>query len=404
MLWINSIFQSPQWLWLFAALTIPIAIHLLRRSNPQQISFAALQWVQRYSQSRARRPAVDNKWLLLFRLLIVAILAILLSQPLIKRNFYPQEIVVLVDSRIPAETAMDFIHSSLPQLTEANYKVLWLSPETTAITSPPEQNVDLWKTLSLLSRRAELRYAHILLINNTFPTAHQALRSSPHWQWHSLNKPTTPQSPLLPRLATMGEVPNWWIPLLQDWRRTMPGLSVQTLGTEEIPNAEQTDWLIYAGPAPLPQAVSDFVVNGGLLITDNSIQAPGDVAFVFVPENHSVQAAPLGRGSWLRYQKDWHSADFYRRADLPNALWQQWSAQDWPLQHLNRGQWSGSVTMGIAVADTDIERRRSEQLQPGMIIALLLLLTLERLLALSRAPAHRRSKTPPGSSEEPRHG
>ncbi|WP_299584874.1 BatA domain-containing protein [uncultured Microbulbifer sp.] len=389
MLWINSVFQSPQWLWLFAALALPIAIHLLRRSNPQKISFAALQWVQRYSQSRARRPIVDNKWLLLLRLLIVALLAFLLAQPLIERDIYPQKAVILVDPRIEAKAANAFIHNVLPQLASADANILWLSPETHSVTSPPPQNVDLWKTLSLLSGRADLRRAHILLINNTFPTSHSALRTSPHWQWHSLKKPVTAQNPVLPSIAVMGSAPSWWTPVLEDWRNTMPGLSVHIVEQEEALNTQQADWLIYAGPAPLPQAVVDFVADGGLLITDHSIQPPDHLSFARVDKSPSVQAAPLERGSWLRYESDWHSAAFYRGANLPKDLWQQWSTQDWPLQHRNRGLWSGTSAMGFPVADSAVENRRRQPLQPWLITALLVLLTLERLIALSRSPRSR---------------
>lgn len=389
MLWINSFFQSPQWLWLFAALAIPIAIHLLRRSNPQPISFAALQWVQRYSQSRACRPDVDNKWLLLLRLLIVALLALLLGQPLIKRDIYPHEAVILVDPRIEAEEATEFIHSSLPQLAAADLKVLWLSPETTSATSPAPQKVDLWKTLSLLSRRAELRRAHILLINNVFPASHDALHISPHWQWHSLKKPSEVMNSLVPRIAVVGKMPSWWKPLWEDWRGAVPELSFQTLQQGEVPNAQQIDWLIYASPSPLPQRVIDFVADGGLLITDQSIEPPDHLNFVTVDKSLSVQAAPIGRGSWLRYKNDWHSAKFYQRADLSNYLWQQWSSQDWPLLHRNRGQWSGNSAMGISIADTDIESTRSKPLQSWLITTLLILLMLERLIALSRSPGNR---------------
>ncbi|WP_445362927.1 BatA domain-containing protein [Microbulbifer sp. ANSA003] len=393
MLWINNLFQSPQWLWLFTALIIPVAIHLLRRSNPQQVSFAALQWVQRYSQSRARRPIVDNKWLLLLRLLIVALLASLLAKPLIKREIYPQEGVILVDHRIGAGEANTFIHNSLPQLVGEGNKVLWLSPETPSVTSPPPQNVDLWKTLSVLSRRADLRRAHILLINNGVPASHQALRVSPHWQWHGLNKASTAPSQALPSIALMGKAPSWWAPVLEDWQGNMPGLSVHIQEQEETPDAEQADWLIYTGPAPLPQAVLEFVSDGGLLITDNSIPPADNLNFVAVDNSQSAQAASMGRGSWLRYESDWYSEAFYRRADLPERLWLHWSGQDWALQHQNRGHWSANKVVadiagaGLPVEDSEVENRRIEQLQPWLIAALLLLLAFERLIALSRPPA-----------------
>ncbi|WKD49478.1 BatA domain-containing protein [Microbulbifer spongiae] len=400
MLWINLFFQSPQWLWLFAALAIPIAIHLLRRSNPQQISFAAVQWIQRYAQSRARRPVVDNKWLLLLRLLLVALLVLLLAQPLIKRALYPQEAVILVDPGLAAADANAFIHSSLPQLAEVKHKVLWLSPETAEITSPPPQYTDLWKTLSRLSHRADLRRAHILLANDTFPASHRALQISPHWQWHSLHRPSTVQSPILPRIAVMGKAPSWWTPVLEDWRDTMPQLSVKTLEPEAAPKAQQTDWLIYTGSTPLPQTVMDFVSSGGLLITDKHTQGPDNFNFATVDRNPLVQAAPVGRGSWLRYGSDWHSAEFYRRANLPDDLWQQWSAQDWPLQHRNRSQWSGNTAIGIPVTDSAVERHRSEPLQSWLIAALLILLALERLLALTQPPAHAADR----NSGETHHG
>ncbi|WP_295680557.1 BatA domain-containing protein [uncultured Nevskia sp.] len=64
-----------------AALVIPIAIHLIRRRAARDVPFAALAWLAARTPPR-RQWRLDDRWLLAVRLLLIALLAALLAEPI----------------------------------------------------------------------------------------------------------------------------------------------------------------------------------------------------------------------------------------------------------------------------------------------------------------------------------
>ena len=63
------------------ALLVPLVIHLLRRSAARDIPFAALDWLMARTPPR-RRFRLDQRLLLAVRMLLIALLAALLAEPL----------------------------------------------------------------------------------------------------------------------------------------------------------------------------------------------------------------------------------------------------------------------------------------------------------------------------------
>ncbi|MBB3061120.1 BatA domain-containing protein [Microbulbifer rhizosphaerae] len=377
MLW-----QSSQWLWLLAALAIPLLIHLLRRDATREITFAAVHWLQRKRQHK-KRLLLREKWLLLLRLLLFALLAILLAQPLLQRDNEASEKVLLVDPRIERAELETFLGES-PGFAS----VLWLLPDPMLISESRPQAPDLWRTLSNLADAGEFRRAHILLRNAQNPSGHGALSVSPYWQWHALENGSKENSSPLPRLALLGEGPPWLEAVLRQLQGTAaPQLELQKLTAASLAGASEQDWLIYDTAGELPVALQQFIRDGGLLITDRRVQPTEEIQFVEIAGGEALQAAALGRGSWLRYGRDWHSADFFHRPDLPEKLWQQWCAQDWALQARGRGLWSIDTPPGIAVADAEVHRFRLMPIEQWLLLAFVLLLALERIVALARPAA-----------------
>ena len=64
----------------FTALLLPILIHLSRRSQTQRTEFAALRWIGAKLRPR-RRPVLQERLLLLLRLLLMAALVLCLAAP-----------------------------------------------------------------------------------------------------------------------------------------------------------------------------------------------------------------------------------------------------------------------------------------------------------------------------------
>lgn len=374
MLW-----QSPLSLWLLCALTIPLLIHLLRRDAAREITFAAAHWLQKKHQHR-KRLLLRDRWLMLLRMLLLAILALLLAQPLLQRQGTASMDLLLVDPAIERAQLNSFLRQN-PSLSP----VLWLQPQPVPIEEPPPLAQNLWHTLSALAGDGEFRRAHILLRSAENPSGHSALRISPHWQWHTLEKPGREDSSPLPKLALLGEGPPWLeAALTQLQANAAPQLALQKLDTSAALDAKAQDWLIYDSPGALPTELYRFVQKGGLLITDQRVQPASEIPFVKASASEPLQAAALGRGSWLRYGRDWHSAEFFQRIDLPHILWQQWYTQDWALQSRSRGHWSSTRPAGIAVAETQVRPPRPGNFDSWLLLAFVLLLALERMVALAR--------------------
>ena len=65
-----------------AALLLPLLLHLERQSEPRATDFAALRWLS--ARLRPRRSLrLEECWLLLLRLLLVASVALLFARPVL---------------------------------------------------------------------------------------------------------------------------------------------------------------------------------------------------------------------------------------------------------------------------------------------------------------------------------
>ena len=72
----------PSALLALAALLLPLLVHLVRQTEQTRISFAAMRWLVPRAQPR-RRPRFNEWLLLLARLLLLALLALWLAQPVL---------------------------------------------------------------------------------------------------------------------------------------------------------------------------------------------------------------------------------------------------------------------------------------------------------------------------------
>lgn len=76
---------APLGLAALAALALPLAIHLVRRLELTTTEFAALRWIGERVRPQ-RRLRFERPWLLLLRLVLLALLAVLLARPVWNRD------------------------------------------------------------------------------------------------------------------------------------------------------------------------------------------------------------------------------------------------------------------------------------------------------------------------------
>lgn len=384
MQWLSPQWLSPEWFGLLPVLALPIIVHLFRRKAVQEITFAAAHWLQQKPNRSVRRLQLRDRTLLCLRLFLLALLIVLLAAPQLRQPTPDSTSTLLVDPRVSAQQLQAFLADSAPFS-----RILWLQPSPHPVSDSRPAEPDLWRALSVLAEHPGYRRAQILLAAAHNPSGFEALRISPHWQWHSVEPGNTSDLSAAPTLAVMGSAPAWLEPALAQLSATTQAeLSLEIIDLPEnlTPDGNGIDWLIYNTAGELPTEVRGFVEAGGLLITDQRTRSFANVEFRTLPGNPQAEAAALGRGSWLRYRADWENPEFFRDNTLPERMWRDWFQQDWQLQTHSRGTWAIANPPGVAVADTEVAQSLWINPQRQLLLAFLLLLALERLLALSRSP------------------
>ena len=121
----------PSALLALAALLVPLLVHLVRQTEQKRIQFAALRWLVARAQPR-RRPRFNEWLLLLLRLLLLALIALWLAQPVLhgRPDMRPWLVVhpAINLARVPAGASHD----------EQRH---WLAPGFPTLAQPPPRNM-----------------------------------------------------------------------------------------------------------------------------------------------------------------------------------------------------------------------------------------------------------------------
>lgn len=117
----------PSALLALAALLLPLLVHLVRQTEQTRISFAAMRWLVPRARPR-RRPRFSEWLLLLVRLLLLALLALWLAQPVLldRQDARPWLVV---------HPAIDL--ARVPPAASADEQRHWLAPGFPPLEQPP---------------------------------------------------------------------------------------------------------------------------------------------------------------------------------------------------------------------------------------------------------------------------
>ena len=117
----------PSALLALAALLLPLLVHLVRQTEQTRIPFAAMRWLVPRAQPR-RRPRFSEWLLLLVRLLLLALLALWLAQPMLLDR---------ADARpwLVVHPAIDVVR--VPAAASADEQRHWLAPGFPPLEEPP---------------------------------------------------------------------------------------------------------------------------------------------------------------------------------------------------------------------------------------------------------------------------
>lgn len=376
---------APVALAALAALAVPLLIHLARRTEEQPTDFAALRWLRRNPRPR-KRPRLDERVLLAVRLVLVALLALWLAQPVLTGAAGRSGWVAVLPGVDPARAIA---------LLKAGARGVWLAPGFPPLDTPAP--ADATPTASLIRE-----------LDATLP-------------------PRVPLTVLVPPVIADADAQRPQVARPLAWR-IVPGRvpaatpappRVPVFALRVAPGVEGVDYLRAAaaalGPAnraidlapisaPLPQkgvvawwatgvvpaTLQAWAMRGGtVLLPPGAILPPGTASVVW----RDAAGAPLavavytGRGRIVRFARSLNPAAMPILLDpgFPDAL-ARLVFQPLPPPTRVRAQ-DYAPEPGAAQSSGELAERWP--LQPWIAVVIALLFLAERLLATRRRRAIR---------------
>ncbi len=259
-----------------AGLIVPLLIHLVRQSDHPLIDFPALRWVRESVRPR-RRLRFEDRWLLLARLLLVALAALLLAQPILNGSWRAPRHWIAVVPGVDVDAARQKIASAPAEWH-------WLASGFPAVDEVPPADA---QSLSSLMRELDAELADADALSVVVPDEMhgldaQRIRLGRAIDWIIVPSPMQKESSRRPieytlalRHQTADDVGLRVIrAALASWDATD---GVRWNIDDQAASAAlpaQTDVLIWLG-SPMPEAFRSWVGGGGraLLVDDDAAGA-----------------------------------------------------------------------------------------------------------------------------------
>lgn len=291
------------------ALALPLLLHLVRQSEQKRVAFAALRWLSVRARPR-RRPRLDEWLLLLLRLLLLALLALWLAQPVWFGT---------PDARpwLLVHPAID--PSRAPSAASADEQRRWLAPGFPALEqTPPPSPASIGSLLreidATLAADAPMRVlvpAQFDATDAQRPVLRRTLewRAVPGTSAFSRGDPPPPMQ-LVVHVDTghRGALP-YVRAATAAWGSASPSARapkfLRELAAGEAPRQDDTH-LLWLSAEPVPAVIGDWVKKGGTVVLshDAAIERidwrAASVAWRGEDGAPLARRAPDNKGAWIR--------------------------------------------------------------------------------------------------------
>ena len=384
---------APSALIALLVLAIPLLLHLVRQTDQKRIEFAALRWLVARAQPR-KRPRFNEWLLLLLRLLLLALLALWLAQPVLsgRPDLRPW---IVVDPAIDATQ----LAAHMPTDASRDAQLHWLAPGFPLIDTPaPRSTASISSLLRDLDATLPGKVALTAIVPEQFDaTDPQRPRLSREVTWLPVPGSTAfgPAVAMKPmRIAAYADTEHRAaLPYLRAaataWatqaKPPVPTKTLREIADIKTLHADDTH-LLWLATAAVPAQQQQWVRNGGvLLLAQDSAAESVDWQDAHVAWR-SADGTPLalrrddGKGTWLRMLVPFthESLPALLEPAFPHALKATLEAN----QPVATRAWAGAYTPAV---DTRIihavQSPRSLDSLLGLLIALLF--GIERWLAMS---------------------
>lgn len=371
------------------ALALPVLLHLVRQSEQKRVEFAALRWLSVRARPR-RRPRLDEWLLLLLRLLLLALLALWLAQPVW---------FGAADARpwLLVHPAID--PSRAPPASSADEQRRWLAPGFPSLEQPsPASNTSIGSLMRELDAALAADATVRVLIPAQFDATdaqRPVLRRKVQWRAVPDVTAFTRGDPARPiqLVAHVDAGHRGALPYLRAataaWTSASPLArapeALRQLGPGEDPRPGDTH-LLWLANAPVPAVVGNWVERGGtvLLAHDGDIDhidwRMASVAWRGDDGAPLAQRVRDGKGAWIRLlvPLDPQSLPALLESGFAAAL-QDLLATSPPVATRAHADTYAPVAGAAALGAT----RLPQPLGPWLAGLIALLFVIERLLAAS---------------------
>jgi hypothetical protein len=267
---------APLGLAALAALALPLLIHLVRRLELTTTEFAALRWIGERLRPQ-RRLRLERPWLLLLRLVLLALLALLLTRPVWQGDAplaRPWVVVAPSTALTDARAAVGGI--------DAEWH--WLAPQFPhADAALPATTVPLASLLRELDAQLPAATALTVVVPEELAGLDgERARLSRKVDWrivpgHMVESPT----PALDRIriavryARESEASLRYLrAAVAAWNQGEPGRYEFDAQPADVPIAQTTNWLVWL--APSTPALTRWLAQGGAALVANDADTSGE--------------------------------------------------------------------------------------------------------------------------------
>ncbi len=368
----------------FAALLLPILIHLSRRSQSQRTEFAALRWIGAKLRPR-RRPVLQERVLLLLRLLLLALVVLWLAAPVWQRSA-PARDWLLVTPGLDWRGISDLPVGETVQRR-------WLAPGFPPLSAPmpAAQAVPAASLLREWDADAPAGDRLTVLVPDALAGLDgERLRLSRAVAWRVLPGSSVsrrmPDAPLPALTLLDGSAESegavyfraaylsWQSGVAESKRRSLPQADIAEMAPDAI--------AVHLQPGPLPPDLRSWLAHGGTLMLSSQAEPPrADWQTVWRDEDGLplLRAGTSDQGRMLQWQRPLDSQALPLLLEpafaegLYDVLAHRPAAPD-------RAHAADHAPLRGALA----KPAAPESLRAGFALAAVLLFALERLLAARR--------------------
>lgn len=371
----------PAGLAAFAALLLPLLLHLARRHEQTPTDFAALRWLRQKPKPR-HRIRFDEWPLLLLRLLLLALLALWLARPVLSG----------LDDTRPWTVAVPGVDAGFARTTsDARMRLHWLAPGFPSLDAPmPAGTPAIGSLLRQLDAELPPGVALTVIVPATLQGAdaeRPALSRAVTWKVVDGAMPASS--------AKASPSPAWAIRhpvgdehalryLRAAARAWQPNSTTAVqIGTTDAPLPPPSQPLVWLARGPVPAPVMQWISAGGVALLAHEATVDGiamsSTAWRDAEGAPLVESAPLGQGRVMRFT----------RALRPDAMPALLDA-DFP--HRLRALFDGPAAAPTRVLATDYAPTRGgatypvapRDLQPWLALLIAVLVLVERWMATRR--------------------